>query len=820
MTEHEGGTGASTMQKQLDDMQKLLSTQLQIIQLSQAASNNLNHQAPQAASTVKRIDTPSARYDMSAHEFRTYKKDCIDFKKLTGYSDEQTVLQMRIRMDTTLKQAVDANYLDTWDTSTVEEALEKIEALLQKVSNPVVHRKTFDELTQNNSERFTEFITRLKICATDCDFVCPFEPTHNLTEYHLINRIRSGIRDKTLQQELLQKSSTLNTLTTIVEYCTNYESAKHDSGKLSGDMVVGSINDEMDSEELSEEEIIAAISNYKKNNRTPKEQLGDKKKCNKCGFDWPHTNGQDSCPAKINICKICRIKGHYERVCNKKKPKAVSSVIIGTIQRIKKMTKSQKSQLPKLAVKAGHSNELETVETVADTGAMVTVGGPQQMKHLKIDKKSLLPPPHDLHHVGGNKLDVMGYYPIFILHNDNLVEVDIYFTREINNLYLSLDVCKKISIIDKDFPLNNTSLKNRADVKVNSVNKVEDEQTPQSSPASNSQDSHIPEKPSELPFPAREDQIDNFEQYFLETFKNTTFKVDGELATMKGEPATIHLKRDAQPHSVTTPIPIPHHWKKKYKDLIEGNIKAGTLRKAHANKPTRYCAQMVPTSKKNLEPRLTVDYRVLNAQCERIPHHTPRPFDIISSIPKHTFKTVMDAYNGYHQILLDEDSVELTTFITDFGRLQSLRATQGFSGSGDMYTRRYDDIIADIPRKGKIVDDTLLYDSTVEEAFHHTYDYLKLCAENGVTLNPKKFRFCRREVEFCGYLIGWEGYRPCDEMISAIKDFPMPAEPTITDIRAWFGLVNQLAPFIANAEIMSPFRDLLKSKKLKGKKMY
>ena len=60
------------------------------------------------------------------------------------------------------------------------------------------------------------------------------------------------------------------------------------------------------------------------------------------------------------------------------------------------MSKSQLSQLPKLTVKAGHDNELEDVETVADTGAQVAVGGPKQMKQLKIDKKSLLPPPHDL----------------------------------------------------------------------------------------------------------------------------------------------------------------------------------------------------------------------------------------------------------------------------------------------------------------------------------------------------------------------------------------------------------------------------------------
>ena len=126
-----------------------------------------------------------------------------------------------------------------------------------------------------------------------------------------------------------------------------------------------------------------------------------RKKCNNCGFDWPHPNGQESCPAKNNTCKTCKKKGHYERVCRSKKAKDVSSIIIGAITRIKKMSKSQLSQLPKLTVKAGHDNELEDVETVADTGAQVAVGGPKQMKQLKIDKKSLLPPPHDLKHVGG-----------------------------------------------------------------------------------------------------------------------------------------------------------------------------------------------------------------------------------------------------------------------------------------------------------------------------------------------------------------------------------------------------------------------------------
>ena len=43
----------------------------------------------------------------------------------------------------------------------------------------------------------------------------------------------------------------------------------------------------------------------------------------------------------------------------------------------------------------------------------------------------------------------------------------------------------------------------------------------------------------------------------------------------------------------------------------------------------------------------------------------------------------------------------------------------------------------------------------------------------------------------------------------------MPEKPTITDIRSWFGFVNQLAPFLATATVMASFRDLLKKNNTK-----
>ena len=115
----------------------------------------------------------------------------------------------------------------------------------------------------------------------------------------------------------------------------------------------------------------------------------------------------------------------------------------------------------------------------------------------------------------------------------------------------------------------------------------------------------------------------------------------------------------------------------------------------------------------------------------------------------------------------------------------------------------------------------MLHDTGIEESFWHAFDYLVLCWENGVTNNHSKFRFVKKEVDFVGFHVGWENYRPCDDMLRSIKEFQMPVQSSLADIRAWFGIVNQLVPFLVSAPLMSPFRDLLKpSHATKGKKVY
>ena len=96
----------------------------------------------------------------------------------------------------------------------------------------------------------------------------------------------------------------------------------------------------------------------------------------------------------------------------------------------------------------------------------------------------------------------------------------------------------------------------------------------------------------------------------------------------------------------------------------------------------------------------------------------------------------------------------------------------GLHTSGDAYTRRFDDITSDCERKVRCVDDTLLWDDSIEAAFWHTFDYIKLCADNGKVFNKEKFEFAKDVVEFADFDITKDGFRPPARIIETIKTSP------------------------------------------------
>jgi hypothetical protein len=72
---------------------------------------------------------------------------------------------------------------------------------------------------------------------------------------------------------------------------------------------------------------------------------------------------------------------------------------------------------------------------------------------------------------------------------------------------------------------------------------------------------------------------------------------------------------------------------------------------------------------------------------------------------------------------------------------------------------------------------------------------------------PAKFQFASKSVEFAGFQVAIEGIKPTDKYIETIRTFPTPRN--ISDIRSWYGLINQVAHSFVKTEHMAPFRHLL-----------
>ena len=116
-------------------------------------------------------------------------------------------------------------------------------------------------------------------------------------------------------------------------------------------------------------------------------------------------------------------------------------------------------------------------------------------------------------------------------------------------------------------------------------------------------------------------------------------------------------------------------------------------------------------------------------------------------------------------------------------------------------------MLADFPRKERCVDDTCHYDTDLEEHWWRTIDLLIILGEAGIVLNKKKFQLAEKTIHFAGFGISECAIEPLPKYLDAIRDFPTPKN--VTDIRSWFGLVNQVANYAQLRNLMAPFKAFL-----------
>ena len=317
-----------------------------------------------------------------------------------------------------------------------------------------------------------------------------------------------------------------------------------------------------------------------------------------------------------------------------------------------------------------------------------------------------------------------------------------------------------------------------------------------------------PGKPSQLPFTPIPENIPKFEAWCKETYAASTFNQcpHQNLPEMGGPPLKIHVDPDAKPVACLKPGFIPLNLYDHVIADIKKDITLGVCQWPPYNEPVTWCHRMVINTKSDGSPRRTIDMSPLNRVCKREPHGGKSPFQMARAIPRDTWKTVQDAWNGYHSVPIRAEDRHLTTFMTPIGRVQYARAPQGALCSGDAYNQRFATILADFTDKERCVDDTVFWDDDkdLERHWWRNIEFLELCGRNGVILNPLKFQCCLKAIAFAGFKVTASTVEPLPKFLDSIRNFPRPTK--LIDIRGWFGLINQAAHYAQLRDIVEPMR--------------
>ncbi|GAA0160464.1 hypothetical protein LIER_39048 [Lithospermum erythrorhizon] len=211
-----------------------------------------------------------------------------------------------------------------------------------------------------------------------------------------------------------------------------------------------------------------------------------------------------------------------------------------------------------------------------------------------------------------------------------------------------------------------------------------------------------------------------------------------------------------------------------------------------------------PTKVFKIGTTLEVEHEAMLIRVLREYHHSID--QLVDSSAWYKVVGFLDAFRGYHHILMVDQDVEKTTFITEYGIYCWKVMAFGLKNAGATYQRMVN--TTQIGRNIEIsVDDMLIKSREAEDHEANLRKNFENLRKNKLRLNPDKCVFRVTSGKFLGYMIYQRGIEPNPEKISAVQAMQCPKTQTILGIAA-------LTRFISRAGDRSlPFYKAIKKLK-------
>ena len=180
--------------------------------------------------------------------------------------------------------------------------------------------------------------------------------------------------------------------------------------------------------------------------------------------------------------------------------------------------------------------------------------------------------------------------------------------------------------------------------------------------------------------------------------------------------------------------------------------------------------------------------------------------------------------SGYHQIPLSEESRDLATSVTPFGKYRFCCQSIGMFNAGDEFNMETDLVIEEFKKDeemmkftliDKSVDEVLICCKTKEQMEAATDRFFAICHRQGIKLSLNKFKisekviYCRVEIDTSGEQMS---LRPEATKLEEICSFPSPT--TKKQVQSFLGMCNAYNKWTSTVSKMSQRMRELTSEKI------
>lgn len=267
------------------------------------------------------------------------------------------------------------------------------------------------------------------------------------------------------------------------------------------------------------------------------------------------------------------------------------------------------------------------------------------------------------------------------------------------------------------------------------------------------------------------------------------------------DPDPIYIKNYRLPHT----------------QLTEIQTQVDNLLKNDAIEPSTspYNSPMILVPKKstdgNRKYRLCIDYRKLNDKLIPDKFPLPRIDEILDCLGRAKYFSVIDLAQGFHQIPINPDSRDYTSFSTPTGAYRWKVLPFGLNISPNSFSR-----MMSIAFSGLIpstcflyIDDIIVIGKSISHHLTNLEKVFNACRKFNLKLNPSKCQFFRHEVTYLGHRCTNLGILPDNAKLDSVSNYPTPT--TKDEVKRFVAFSNYYRKFIPHfSTIAKPLNYLTK----------